>query len=144
MKDELGRKIMKSMTMTKMKKANGTKKYSIKGKLKFEDYKNCLKATKLENRINQLEKNKVDAESLRENHKEFSKDNKLILKSQQRFRSKKQNVFTGEVNEIALSANDDKRIQSMDSTETNAYRTSKNLVRKKEEIIRSNRLPTRY
>ena len=32
----------------KIKKAKGTKKYVIKRKFKFEDYKNCLKATKLE------------------------------------------------------------------------------------------------
>ena len=32
----------------KTKKAKGTKKYVIKRKFKFEDYKNCLKATKLE------------------------------------------------------------------------------------------------
>ena len=45
------------------------------------------------------------------------KDNRLILKSQQRFRSEKYNVFTEEVNKIALIAHDDKRIQSIDSTE---------------------------
>ena len=45
----------------------------------------------------------------------------------------KNNVFTGEVNKIALSANDDKRIQSIDSLETYAYETSKDLVCKKEE-----------
>ena len=32
----------------KIKKAKGTKKDVIKRKFKFEDYKNCLKATKLE------------------------------------------------------------------------------------------------
>ena len=50
--------------------------------------------------------------SLRENHKEFIK-NKLILKLQQRFRSKKHHVFKEEVSKIALSANDDKGIQSI-------------------------------
>ena len=44
------------------------------------------------------------------------------------------NVFTEEVNKITLSANDDKRIQSIDSTETYAYRTSKDLVSEKDEI----------
>ena len=33
------------------------------------------------------------------------------------------NVFTEEVNNIALSANHDKRIQSIDSVETYAYGT---------------------
>ena len=60
------------------------------------------------------------------NHKE------LILKSQQSFRS--EIVFTEEFKEIARSANDDKRIQSIDSIKTYAYRTSKDLVFKKEEI----------
>ena len=35
---------------------------------------------------------------------------------------------------IALSSNDDKRLQSIDSIETYAYGTRKYLVRKKEEI----------
>ena len=76
-----------------------------------------LEVTQLENKINQLEKNKVGVDSLRENHKEFIKNNKLILKSQQKFRSKKHNVFIEKVNKTALSANDDKRIQSIDSIE---------------------------
>ena len=42
--------------------------------------------------------------------KRIHKNNKLILKSQQRFRSKQHNVFTEEVKKIALDANDDKRI----------------------------------
>ena len=36
-----------------------TKKCVIKRKLKFENYKNCLEATQLENEINHLEKNKI-------------------------------------------------------------------------------------
>ena len=38
-------------------KAKGTKKCIIKRKLKFENYKNCLKATQLANKKNRLEKN---------------------------------------------------------------------------------------
>ena len=57
-----------------------------------------------------------------------------MLKSLQRFRSEKHNTFTEEVNKIALSANSDKRVQSIDSTERYAYGTRKNLVSKKEEI----------
>ena len=49
-------------------------------------------------------------DSYKENRKEFIKNDKLILKLQQRFRSEKEyDVFTVEVNNIALSANDDKR-----------------------------------
>ena len=40
------------------KKTKDTKKCVIKIELKFEDYKNCLKVTQLENKINYLEKNK--------------------------------------------------------------------------------------
>ena len=46
------------------KKGKGTKKCVIKRKLKFKYYKNCLEITRLENEINQLEKIKVDEESL--------------------------------------------------------------------------------
>ena len=39
------------MMVVKIKKAKGTKKSDIKRKLKFENYKNCLEAKKLENKI---------------------------------------------------------------------------------------------
>ena len=76
----------------------------IRRKLKFEDYENWLAATQIENTINQQEKNKPNVNSLR-----IHKNNRLILKSQQRFKSKKHNVFTEAVNKIALSANNDKK-----------------------------------
>ena len=37
------------------KQAKGMKKCAIKRKLKFQNYKNCLEATQLENKINYLE-----------------------------------------------------------------------------------------
>ena len=40
------------------KKTKDTKMCAIKRELKFEDYKNCLEVTQLENKINYLEKNK--------------------------------------------------------------------------------------
>ena len=73
--------------------AKGTKKYVIKRKLKFEDYKNCIKAIELENKVYQLERNKINADSLKKDHKEFMKNNKLILKSRQRFRSGNQCIY---------------------------------------------------
>ena len=91
-------------------------------KLKFEDYKNCLEAAQIKNEINHLEKRK----SWR-----ILKNNRLILKTQQRFRSEKQNVFTEEINKIALSASGDKRMESIDSIETYGHWTSKDLVCKK-------------
>ena len=47
-------------------------------------------------------------------------------------------MFTHEINKIALSSNNDKRMQSIDSIETYAYGTSKDLVSKKEEIKYNN------
>ena len=40
----------------KTKKVKSTNKCVIKRKLKFEDYKNCLEAAQIENKINHLEK----------------------------------------------------------------------------------------
>ena len=38
----------------------------MKRKLKFQDYKNCLEVVQIENKINHLEKNKIDVASLKE------------------------------------------------------------------------------
>ena len=57
----------------KTEKEKTKKKCAIKRKFKFEDYKHCLKVTQSENKINQLEKNKLDVDSLRDNHIEFVK-----------------------------------------------------------------------
>ena len=75
---------------------------------------------------------------MKEDKKEFKKNNKLILKAQQRFKSIMY-VFTQEINKIALSLNDDKRIQSIESMQTYAQGTSKDLIRKKEEIKCNNK-----
>ena len=69
MKDKLGGKIMKKLVglraktysyliddSSEDKKAKGTKECVIKRKLNFENHKNCLEATKPENKINGLEK----------------------------------------------------------------------------------------
>ena len=66
------------------KKAKGTKKCVKKKMIKFNDYKKCLL------------------------------NDEVILKSQQRFISKKHDVYTENINKIALSNNDDKRIVSSD------------------------------
>ena len=102
MKDKLVGQIMKEFTGLGAKsysylkdyndedeKAKGTKKYVIRKKLKFEDYKSCLEASQIGNKINHLEKNKTDEESLIE----FIKNNKIILKTQQRFKSERFTMF---------------------------------------------------
>ena len=48
---------------TIMTKFVGTKKCVIKRKLKFENYKNFLEATQLENKMNYLQKNKISIDS---------------------------------------------------------------------------------
>ena len=55
-----------------------TKKCAIKQNLNFEVYKHCLEARN--------QKKILQVGSLRENHKEFIKIKRLILKSQQQFR----------------------------------------------------------
>ena len=52
--------------------------------LKFNDYRNCLLK------------------------------NKIILKLQQRVKSEEHNIYTKEINKIALSSNDNKRLQTYD------------------------------
>ena len=63
------------------KKAKGTKKCVIKRRLKINDYKDCLS------------------------------NNETIVKSQQRFKSENHDVYTEEINKIALSSNDGKRLK---------------------------------
>ena len=46
------------------KKSKVTKKCVIKRKLKIEDHKRFLEATSLENKINQIENNKLNEDSL--------------------------------------------------------------------------------
>ena len=47
-------------------------------------------------------------------YKDFLLNNKTISKSQQQFKSETHNVYTEDVNKIALSSNDDKRLQTYD------------------------------
>ena len=97
MKDELGGEIITELVTLRPKtyffltddgkedkKDKGTKKCIIKKMIKFNDYKKCLL------------------------------NDEVIFKSQQRFISKKHDVCTENINKIALSNNDDKRIVSSD------------------------------
>ena len=104
MKDELGGKIITEFVTLRPKtysfltdddkedkKAKGTEKCIIKNEIKFNDYKKCL----------------------------FSDE--LILRLQQRFISKKHDVYTENVNKIALSNNNDKRIISTNKISSYPY-----------------------
>ena len=104
MKDELGGKIITEFITLRPKtysyltddgkednKTKGTKKCVIKRMIKFNNYKSCL-----------------------------LKD-EVILKSQQRFISKKYDVYTENINNTALSNNDDKRIVSSDKITSYPY-----------------------
>ena len=81
------------------KKTKGTKKCVIKQKLMFENYKDCL----------------------------FH--NKTVYRSQERFNSYYHVMYIEEVNKVALSSNDDKRLQIFDRTTTYPYGTNKRLIK---------------
>ena len=104
MKDELGGKIITEFVTLRPetysfltddgkedKNAKGTKKYVIKKMIKFNDYNKCLL------------------------------NDEVIFKSQQRFISKKHNIYTENINKIALSSNDDTRIVSSDKVTSYPY-----------------------
>ena len=73
------------------KKAKGTKKYVIQNQITFNDYINVI----------------------------FNKTS--IIQPQFGFRSKNHEVFTEKINKIALSSNDNKRIQCDDNINTYPY-----------------------
>ena len=121
MKDELGRKIMTEFAALRLgtysyliddgrndKKAKGTKNCVIKRSLKFNDYKDCLL------------------------------NNEFVLKSQQRFKSERHDVYTEKINKIALSSNDDKRLQTFDRITLYRYGTSAGEVCKTELLNKLN------
>ena len=121
MKDELGGKIMTEFLALRPKtysyltddceedkKVKGTKKCVVKRRLKFNDYKDCLL------------------------------NNQIVLKSQQRFKSKKHDLYTEEVSKVALSSNDDKRLQTFDRITSFPSGTSAGKVCKTELLSKVN------
>ena len=67
--------------------------------------------------------------------KDCLSNNKIILKSQQRFKSDHHKVYTEEINKIALSSNDDKRLQTSDRIKTYPYGTNAFKVCESEMLI---------
>ena len=59
-----------------------------------------------------------------QNFKDYLLNNKTIYRSQERFKSYNHDAYTEEVNKIALSNNNDKRIQIFDGIETDPYETN--------------------
>ena len=121
MKDELGGKIMTEFVALRpktysflmdaggsRKKAKRTKKCVIKRRLKFNDYKACLL------------------------------NNEIVLKSKQRFKSERHDVYTEEINKIAASSNDDKRLQTFNRITSYPYGTSVGKVCKTELLNKLN------
>ena len=51
-------------------------------------------------------------------------NNKAVYRSQERFKSFNHDMYTEEVNKIALSNNDDKRLQTFDGITTYPYGTN--------------------
>ena len=58
------------------------------------------------------------------NYKDCLFNKKIILKSQQRFKSDHHNAYTEQINQIALSSNDDKILQTFDKITTYPYGTN--------------------
>ena len=81
-----------------------------------------------------MQNNKINTCSLKQLFKQFLKNDKSILKTQQIFKSERHNVLIEEISKIFLSSNEEKRMQSIDFMETYAYGMSKDLISEKEEI----------
>ena len=76
-----------------------------------------------------------------ENYKDSLFNNRVILKSQQRFRSYDHNVYTEEVNKIALNSNDDKRLQTFDGITTYPYGMNAFKVCENEMLVKRKDIP---
>ena len=57
-------------------------------------------------------------------YKDCLLNNEIILKSQQRFKSERHDIYTEEINKIALNSNDDKILQTFDRTTSYPYGAS--------------------
>ena len=76
-----------------------------------------------------------------ENYKDSLFNDRVILKSQQRFRSYDHNVYTEEVSTIALSSNGNKRLQTFDRITTYPYVMNAFKVCKNEMLVKRKDIP---
>ena len=74
--------------------------------------KNCSEATQIENKVDSEIEEFIKMKD-EEFMKNSLKNNKLTLKTQQRFKIKRRNIFTEEINKISLSSNDDKKFNQL-------------------------------
>ena len=70
-----------------------------------------------------------------QNFKDCLFNNKTVYRSQQRFKGYNHDVNTEEVNKMALSSNDDKRLQTFDRITTYPYATNAFKVCKSEMLM---------
>ena len=59
-----------------------------------------------------------------------------MLRSQQRFKNDRHDMYTEEINKIALSFNDDKRLIAYDGITTYPYRISAGVLCKQELLLK--------
>ena len=76
-----------------------------------------------------------------QNYKDSLFNDRVILRSQQRFGSYNHDVYTEEVNKIALSNNHDKRLQTFDRITTYPYRMNAFKICKNEMLVKRKEIP---
>ena len=69
------------------------------------------------------------------NYEDCLRNNKIIIKSQQVFRSDCHNVNTVEINKIVLSSDDDKRLQTFDRITTYPQGTNASKICESETMM---------
>ena len=123
-KDELGGKIMIEFFGIRPK----TYAYSING-YNDDDYD---KEKIIDKKAKVTNKCVIKRRIMLENYKDSLFNDKIILKSQQTFKSQLHNVYTIEINKIALSNNDDKRLQKFERVTKYQHQTNVFKVRESE------------
>ena len=76
-----------------------------------------------------------------ENYKDSLFNSKIIMRSQLRFKSDHHNVYTEEINKIALNSRDDKRIQTFDGITTYPIGTNAFKVWESEMLVKRKNIP---
>ena len=86
--------------------------------------------------VTKIKKSKGTKQKLMfQNFKDCSLNNKIVYRAQQRFKSYNRDVYIEEVNKIALSSNDGKRLQTFDGITTYPYGTNDFKVCESEMLI---------